>query len=58
MSLALHCNEIFDGCPGVVRAETEEEVLAQAADHAAAAHGLTEIDPETRATLSAAIREE
>jgi predicted small metal-binding protein len=49
--LELRCGDLFPGCEGVVRAETQDEVLAQAAAHAADAHGLTDIDEGTRAAL-------
>lgn len=36
----LHCRDVGFDCPYVVEAETDEEVLAQAARHAAEAHGV------------------
>jgi predicted small metal-binding protein len=54
--LELRCGELFDGCEGIVRAETHDEVLRQAAAHAAEAHGVTEVDAGTRAALVAATR--
>ena len=35
----LHCKDVGFDCPGVVRGATKEEVLKQAAAHAAEAHG-------------------
>jgi predicted small metal-binding protein len=55
--LELRCGELFDGCGGVVRGTTQDEVLGQAAAHAAEAHGVTEVDAETRAALVGATRE-
>jgi predicted small metal-binding protein len=54
--LELRCGELFDGCEGIVRAETHDEVLRQAAVHAADAHGVTEVDEGTRAALVEATR--
>lgn len=45
--LELECGKLFEGCEGVVEAETTEEVVARAAAHAAAVHGLTELDEAT-----------
>lgn len=53
--LELRCGDVVGGCPGVVTGESEEEILAQAASHAAQEHGLTQIDDGTRAVLIGAI---
>ena len=37
----LHCCDVGFDCPGVIRANSEEEVLKQAAQHALDAHGVT-----------------
>lgn len=37
------CGQVMDGCDGVVTGETEDEVLAAAARHAADVHGMTEV---------------
>ena len=37
------CATVVDGCEGVVSGETEDDVLAAAAAHAAEAHGMTEV---------------
>lgn len=54
--LELRCGEVVPGCDGVVTGQTQDEVLAGAAKHAAEAHGLTEIDDATRGALVGAIR--
>jgi predicted small metal-binding protein len=41
MALVVHCRDIGFDCDGVVRAETEEELLQQVAAHAKSAHGRT-----------------
>ncbi len=43
----LRCSEVGFDCKGVIRAETEQEVLRQAAEHAAKEHGLTQLDDAT-----------
>jgi predicted small metal-binding protein len=42
----------------VIRADTEEEALAQAAAHAQEVHGLKEIDDEVVEAVRAAMRDE
>lgn len=51
----LECNKLFEGCEGVVKADTTDEVLAQAAAHAQQAHGLKSLDDETVEAVKAAI---
>lgn len=43
----LRCREVGFDCEGVIRAQTEEEVLRQAAEHARNEHGLGELDEAT-----------
>lgn len=43
----LRCREVGFDCEGVVRAETEEAVLRQAAEHAKTVHGMTQLDDAT-----------
>jgi predicted small metal-binding protein len=56
MAKVLRCNDLFPGCSIEARGETEEEILAQAAEHARRDHGVTRIDPPTLAKVKAAIR--
>ncbi len=53
----LACGDLVPGCEAVVRADTEEEILQIAAQHATEAHGLT-VDDGLVAAVKAAIREE
>ncbi|GAB3254312.1 hypothetical protein GCM10027347_14680 [Larkinella harenae] len=53
----LHCRELGFDCEGVVKAETENEVLQQAAQHAQAVHGVT-ITPELAQKAKALIKDE
>lgn len=52
----LHCREVGFDCEGVIRAETEEEVLRQAAEHARTEHGLTQLDDATVLQIRSKIR--
>ncbi len=52
----LHCRNVGFDCPGVVRGATKEEVLTQAAAHAADVHG-AEVTPGLAATVMAAIQD-
>jgi predicted small metal-binding protein len=40
------CGTVVDGCDGVVSGETDDDVLQAAAEHAASAHGMTDLPPE------------
>lgn len=51
----LRCRDVGFDCAGVIRAETEDEVLRQAAEHASKAHGLTELDDQTVQQIRAQI---
>lgn len=42
MGKELHCRSVGFDCDAVVVAETDEEVLAQVAEHAKTVHGMTE----------------
>ena len=53
----LHCKDVGFDCPGVVHGATKEEVLKQAAVHAAEAHG-TQVTPELAAKVTALIRDQ
>lgn len=49
------CGQVVDGCDGVVTGETEDDVLAAAAAHAASAHGMSEVPPEVVDAIKAGI---
>ncbi len=51
------CGTVVDGCDGVVTGETEDEVLAAAAAHAADVHGMAEVPTEVVAAIRAGITE-
>jgi predicted small metal-binding protein len=58
MAKVLRCDAIFLGCGHVVRAESEEELLRLAAEHARQVHGVLEIDEAMAGTVRAAITNE
>lgn len=58
MAKVLRCKDVGMDCDFEARAETEEEVLQQAAAHAAATHDMQEIPPDVLAKVRAAIRDE
>ncbi len=49
------CGDVVEGCDGVVTGESDDEVMAAAARHAAEAHGITEVPDELQATIRAGI---
>ncbi|MEY2583757.1 MAG: hypothetical protein QOE09_3606 [Ilumatobacteraceae bacterium] len=49
------CGTVVPGCDGVVTGETEDEVLAAAAQHAASAHGMTEVPADVLDAVKAGI---
>jgi predicted small metal-binding protein len=51
------CGDVVDGCDGVVTGQTDDEVLAAVAAHAAEAHGLTSLPDEVVAAVKAGITE-
>ena len=54
----LRCRDAGFDCDGVIRAETEEEILQQAAEHAKTVHNLSEISEEAVAKIRTVIRDE
>jgi predicted small metal-binding protein len=46
MAKVVRCRDVGFDCDGVVRAETEEEVLKQVAAHAKAVHKIEAVPPE------------
>lgn len=58
MTLVVHCRDVGFDCDGVVRAETEEELLQQVAEHAKSAHGLEEVTDKVVQKVKSVIREE
>jgi predicted small metal-binding protein len=57
MTKELNCSDVGFECDAVVRADTEEEVMAQVATHAREVHGLQQIDDETAAKVRSQIHD-
>jgi predicted small metal-binding protein len=51
----LRCREVGFDCDAVVRADSEEEVMRQVADHARKVHGMDDINEETARTIRSKI---
>jgi predicted small metal-binding protein len=58
MEKILRCRDVGFDCNGVIKAQTEKEVLSMAAEHARQVHGIKEITPEIATKIKAAIKEE
>ncbi len=58
MSKSIRCSDLFDGCDFRAEAETEEEILQKAAQHAAAVHNVTDLTDEVVAKVKSCIRDD
>jgi predicted small metal-binding protein len=58
MAKILRCRDLGFDCDAVVRADSDEEVLQQAATHAREAHGLEEVPDELAQKVLASIQDE
>jgi predicted small metal-binding protein len=58
MAKVLRCRDVGLDCEGELRAETEEEIMRQAAEHARTTHSMTEMSPEVVQKVRAAMRDE
>jgi len=58
MAKVLRCSDVGFECEGVIRAETEEEVMQQAAEHAKTVHDVQELTDEIVQKVKAAIQDE
>lgn len=56
MPKILRCHDVFPGCTTEVRADTDDEILRQAAEHAQRVHGVETVDDTTVEKVRAAIR--
>ncbi len=58
MAKVLNCRDVGFDCEGVIRADSEDEVMSQAAEHARTVHGLDEITPEVAEQIRSKIQDE
>lgn len=58
MEKVIHCRDVGFDCDGVIKAQTEEEALAMAAEHAKKVHGVNDITPEIVQKIKSVMREE
>ena len=58
MSYSIACGDVMPGCSAHFTAPTEDELLAQVAEHAKDDHGVEEITPEIAGQVRAAISED
>ena len=58
MEKVIRCRDVGFDCNGVIKAKTEEEALALAAEHAKTVHGLKEISPDVVHKIRSVITEE
>ena len=58
MAKVLYCNDLVPGCKFEARGDSEEEVLADIADHIAIAHNTVSISDEILEMICKAIQEE
>jgi predicted small metal-binding protein len=56
MTWTLACGDVLPGCSAVLTGETREAVLSAVGAHAAADHGVVDIDASTLAAVEAALR--
>jgi predicted small metal-binding protein len=55
MTFKLACGDVMPGCGARFEDETEEGLLGQVGDHAAADHGIAEVTPEVAAAVRSKI---
>lgn len=53
----LHCSDAGFDCSAVIQANTDEEILQQAAEHARAVHNV-EVTPQMAAQITTLIKDE
>jgi predicted small metal-binding protein len=58
MAKVLRCKDVGVSCDWEGRGQSVDEVLAKAAEHAKAVHGMTQIPPEMVEKAKAAIKDE
>ena len=58
MAKVLYCNDLVPGCKYEARGDSEEEILAEFADHIASVHGMADISEGILEMVCKSIHEE
>ena len=58
MTLVVHCRDVGFDCEGICKAESEDELLQQVAEHASSAHGVEEVTAEIVEKVKSVIQTE
>ena len=58
MTKVIRCREVGFDCDGVLRAESEEELLTAVAEHAKDAHGVEQVSDDMFRKVKSLIRDE
>jgi len=58
MKKVIRCKDVGFDCEGVIKANTENEALALAAEHAKKVHGLKDVTPEIVAKIKSVMKDE
>lgn len=57
MEKVIRCRDVGFDCDGVIKAKTEQEALALAAEHAKMVHGVKEVTPDMVKKIKSVITE-
>lgn len=58
MTKVIHCRDVGFDCNGVIKAPSETEALALAAEHAKSVHNVKDITPEIVQKIKSVMRDE
>ena len=58
MAKVLHCAEVVPGCAHTMHGESEDEVMRQAAQHAASEHDMAEVPADLAEKIRGRIKDE
>ena len=58
MAKTLYCTEIVPGCTHIMTGADEDDVMRQAADHAATEHGMADVSDDLTAKIRERIKDD
>lgn len=58
MTKVIRCRDVGFDCPGVIKANTEQEALTLAAEHAKSVHNVREVTPDIVKKIKAVMKDE